>query len=374
MENNAEVLARIIEEMTAGMNGSRKARQIAEKISSGTATYADAYDYARESSRVMTASMRRNVPDVLTDGRLFRAEADKVIRVPMEQSGKKVAETAAEIQQQLNEAAGIGIRGIEPEINEDQITGIITDICNADSYEAGKENLFTQVENFLEGTVDDCVRENADFQYKAGLSPTIERKADGKCCEWCSRLVGSYPYEDVKDRGNDVFRRHKNCHCQILYNPGDGSKRRQNVHSRQWTEDQDPAKIETRKSFVGLDLQKFAHKSGDYRRMEHGSEWQEMSLKDAVSRYAKGSKPFDSDDKQKRVYRSKDGKYEIRYDKKGDYFRIKDLQSDSEARPYLDKDGKPVLNLHEDGKWRSATKEEYERLTHFRNTDKGGKK
>lgn len=236
MDRNAEVLARIIEEMSQGMSGSRKAKQIAEKISQGKATYEDALDYARESSRIMTASMKRNIPEVLTDGKLFRAEADQVIRQPMKRGGAQVVETAAEIQQQMNEAAGIGINAVVPDVNEDQITGIITDICNAESYSAGADRLFTQIENFLEGTVDDCVRENADFHYQAGLDPTIERRTTGKCCTWCSNLAGVYRYSDVMDKGNDVFRRHRNCHCVVSYNPGNGSKKRQDVHSKRWTD------------------------------------------------------------------------------------------------------------------------------------------
>ena len=250
MDKNAEVLARIIAEMTGGMENSRKAQAIAEKISQGKATYADALDYAQESGKVMNSSLRKNLPDVLTDGKLYREAADQVVRKPMERSGKQVAEVAAEIQQYLNEDAGIGIRAITPEVNEDQITGIITDICNAESYDAGKDRLFTQVENFLEGTVDDCVRENADFQYKAGMSPKIERRTVGKCCEWCSKLAGTYEYDDVKDRGNDVFRRHKNCHCIVSYNPGDGSKRRQNVHTGRWT-NEDSEELRERKIIFG---------------------------------------------------------------------------------------------------------------------------
>ena len=374
MDRNAEVLARILDEMAGGMESSRKAQRIAEKISQGKGTYEDALDYAQESGRVMNRSLRSHLPEVLTDGRLFRADADQVVRKPMETSGRQVAEVAAEIQQRLNEEAGIGIRAIEPELNEDQITGIITDICNADSYDAGKDRLFTQIENFLEGTVDDCVQENADFHYQAGLSPRIVRQTVGKCCEWCSKLAGTYDYEDVKDKGNDVFRRHKNCHCIVSYDPGNGSKRRQNVHTKRWTADQDPAIMEQRK-VMGLDLQQFAHKTGDYRRMEHGHEWDELSLKETVAKYARGSKPVRSPDKQKVIYRSKDGKYEIKYDVKGDYFRIKDLESESYKRPYLDKNGTHVLNIMDDGKLRSATDDEFERLTHFRNSDaKGGKR
>lgn len=236
MARNADILSRIFIEMDQGMESSRKAARIAGKIDQGTATYEDALEYARESSRITNGSLKKHIPEVLTDGKLYRADADVVVRQPMRRSGKKVAETAAEIQQRLNEEAEIGIRAIVPEVNEDQITGIITDICNAESYESGSDRLFSQIENFLEGTVDDCVRENADFQYQAGLEPTIERQAVGKCCAWCSNLTGIYQYADVGNKGNDVFRRHKNCHCIVSYNPGNGSKKRQNVHTRQWTD------------------------------------------------------------------------------------------------------------------------------------------
>lgn len=237
MSDHAEVLDRILDDMGRGMEKSARAKAIRKKIGAGKATYADAEAYARETSRIMTGSMQKNVPEALTDGRLYREAADIVIRQPMQESGRKVIEIAAEIQELLNDGAGIGIGAIRPKLNEDQITGIITGICNADSYEAGEDTLYSRIENYLEGTVDDCVRENADFQYRAGLSPKIERRADGKCCKWCSVLAGTYDYEDVRGSGNDVFRRHKNCHCQVLFNPGDGSKKRQNVHSRKWTEE-----------------------------------------------------------------------------------------------------------------------------------------
>lgn len=238
MEIAKEVGQRIIEELEAGLSRSQKAKQIAAKIGQGKATYADAEAYALESSRILTGSMKRNIPEVLTGDMLYRAEADEVVRKPMVHTGGKVSDISADIQQHLNENAEININAIVPDLNEDQIDGIVTGICNAESYDAGRDTLLAQIENFLEGVVDDSVRENADFHYDAGLSPTIERRTTGKCCEWCSRLAGTYDYSEVRDKGNDVFRRHKNCHCLILYNPGDGSKRRQNVHNRKWSDDE----------------------------------------------------------------------------------------------------------------------------------------
>ena len=372
--NYDEILKKIIRRYGVRTDNIRTTQIIESRLKKHTATYADAEQFAQEIGKALTDAFREYLPEALTDGKLYRAAAEVLVEQPMKKAGRDVAEVAERIQKQLNENAGLGMNPVIPKMNQDQIDGMITGICNADSYEAGKEILMDQVGNCLEGYVDDFVRENADFQYRAGLSPTIERRTAGKCCAWCMKLAGSYPYEDVRDRGNDVFRRHRNCHCQILYDPGNGSRRRQNVHSRQWTEDGKADRIDKGRT-VGIDLQQFAHKSGDYRRMEKGHNWDELSLKDTISKYARGSKPVKSDDKQKISYFSKNGKYEIKYDVKGDYFRIIDRMSESHARPCLDKNGNPVLNIMEDGKQRSATQDEYEKLTHFRNSDqKGGRK
>ena len=144
---------------------------------------------------------------------------------PMIQAGKDVGKIAKAIQEDLNHEAGIGMNAIIPDLNQDQIDGIITGICNATTFENNVEQFMDQVGNFLEGYVDDCVRENAGFQSEAGLTVVVQRIADGRCCKWCSSLAGTYPYEDVKDRNNDVWRRHNNCHCQVIYDPR-GSKRR----------------------------------------------------------------------------------------------------------------------------------------------------
>lgn len=89
------------------------------------------------------------------------------------------------------------------------------------------------VSTFCMSIVDDSVKANADFQYNAGMSPKIIRTTDGKCCEWCNKLAGVYDYEKVKNTGNEVFRRHRNCGCVVAYDPGDG--RIQNAHTKEWT-------------------------------------------------------------------------------------------------------------------------------------------
>lgn len=234
--NYDEILKKIIRRYGAQTDNIRMTQIIESKLKKQTATYADAEKYAQGIGKALTEALREYLPEALTDGKLHRAAAEVVLKRPMLAAGADVADFTAEIQQALNESAGIGIQAIVPEINQDQVDGIITGICNAESYESRMASLMDQIENLMEGYVDDFVHENAEFQYQAGLSPRIERFSTGKCCEWCDTLAGTYEYERVRNKGNDVFRRHRNCHCQVLFNPGDGSKRRQNVHTRQWTD------------------------------------------------------------------------------------------------------------------------------------------
>ena len=76
---------------------------------------------------------------------------------------------------------------------------------------------------------DKSVQNNARFQSKSGLRPTIIRTTSGKTCKWCQSLAGTYEYDRVD---KDVFRRHANCDCLVVYSPKKGSY--QNVYSKEW--------------------------------------------------------------------------------------------------------------------------------------------
>ena len=165
----------------------------------------------------------------------------------------------------------------------------------------------------------------------------------------------------MRGSGNDVFRRHKNCHCLILYNPGDGSKRRQNAHTKRWTEEDEAAKIAYEKIRNSLPLERGFEEAKVY-----GKTWQEASLQDTVAKFAPNAKPESDINGRKIGYKGE--RYIVVYDAGGNYFTIQDTK-DSSKRPFVDLNGNKILNITENGKQRGATKEEYRALTHFRNTD-----
>lgn len=358
-----EILKKIIRLYGVKTENIRLTQVIESKLQKHTATYADAQNYAQAIGKALTDVFREYLPEALTDGKLYRAAAEVLMQQPMLRASRDIDKVASAIQTEINENAGLGINPIVPEINQDQIDGIITGICNAESYDAGKEVLFDQVENFMEGHVDDFVRENADFQYQAGLDPVVIRTADGKCCKWCSGLTGTYLYDDVKDKGNDVWRRHRNCHCTIDFIPRKGKKKRDRQPDKiQWTREDEAAKIAYEKEKKNLHpMDRGFREAQVYKKT-----WSEGSLQEAVAKFAPGATPKATEKGRKIVYEGP--KYTVGYDTGGNYFRIL-INSDGSKRPFADLDGNKVLNIDENGKQRGATKPEYEAMTHFRNTD-----
>ncbi len=224
-----KLLQQILNRYTNGKADSRKLNAVARKVAEGLGGYADAQNYAIEAGRLLTEALREYLPEALTDGRLYREFADVLVRTPLKTAGQDVAQIATAVQETLNQGAGIGLSAIVPDMNDDQVTGIITGICNAPSYENNVLQFMDQVENCLQGYVDDFIRENAGFQSDAGLTITVERIATGsKPCEWCTGLAAKspYPFSEVANKGHDVWKRHLSCKCLIIYDPR-GSKRRE---------------------------------------------------------------------------------------------------------------------------------------------------
>lgn len=242
-----DLLEAIRRDFVRNLGGSKRAAELLEAIQSGRAGYAEAGEYAEEVGRALSEAFQSNLSgDTLPDGRMYWNLADRVIRPLLEEDHALVSEAARQVQQQLNEAAGIGIKAQSVPLDQDRVDGILNRLAAAEQYEAVAWLLGEPVILFSRSVVDESVRRNAEFQGEAGLTPRIIRRAESHCCEWCARLAGTYTYPDVP---RDVYRRHDFCRCVVEYDPGDG--KRQNVHTKQWLESDET--LEYRRSLEGID-------------------------------------------------------------------------------------------------------------------------
>ena len=221
-----ELLKKIQNDFQAGFDKSSLISQLYAKVRDGTATYAEANDFAIEVGDILAAAYRNNLSaDVLPDGKMYYNIAERIINPTMTNNYDLITDVTEQVQRSLNKNAGIGIKPITPERNQDRIDGIINKVSAADSYNDVAWVLGEPIINFSQSIVDDAIKANAEFQSKTGMQPIITRKTAGNCCEWCQKLAGTYSYPDVP---NDVYRRHSNCRCVVTYQSG---KNRQDV----WT-------------------------------------------------------------------------------------------------------------------------------------------
>lgn len=237
------LLEAIRKDFLENLEGNKRASVILQKIRNGKATYEDAGIYAEDIGAALADAFAANLSsETLPDGKMYWNIADRVVRPMLEQDHQLAADAAAEVQQHLNEAAGLGLKAQTAPVNEERVEGILNKLCAEEQFDDVAWMLGEPVKTFSREAVDETLRRNVEFQGKAGMAPKIIRRAAGHCCEWCSRLAGTYSYPDTPQ---DVYRRHDYCRCVVEYDPGDG--RRQNVHTKQWTEDVSPDRIEERR-------------------------------------------------------------------------------------------------------------------------------
>lgn len=274
------LLKKIQEDFRSGVNKSELISGLYAKVRDGTATYREANDFAIEVGEILSKAYKSNLASgVLPDGRMYYNIANRIITPTMTNNYEIITDVTKQIQKSLNEAADIGMKAITPELNQDRIKGIVDRVSETADFDEIAWILGEPVVNFSQSIVDDSIRENAQFQAKAGLQPIITRKVAGNCCDWCKALAGKYRYPD--DVPNEVYRRHQRCRCTVDYNPGSGKV--QNVHSKEWRNEAADV-IEERKNIGQTLTQRSRKEAADFQNeldKKHGETFEIPNVSDS---------------------------------------------------------------------------------------------
>lgn len=226
-----ELLELIQKDFSYEINKSSKLKSIRKLIDEGTATYAEANEYAIEVGEILSKIFKRHIKsDVLPDGKMYYNIAERLLNPTLNNNQKIVARVSAEIQEILNKSAGLGLKGIEPSVNQLRIDSIINRVANEELFDDVAWILDEPIVNFTHSVVDSVIKANVTFQGESGLKPTVTRTVHGhKPCAWCRSMAGTFDYPNVPE---DVYRRHDRCRCTVEYDPG--NVRNQNVWSKEW--------------------------------------------------------------------------------------------------------------------------------------------
>ena len=185
--------------------------------------YKQVQSYAVEIAEKSSKAVINNFDDSLINefGTLNYDILNEVLSDILESDYKLISNACVIAQTEMNKNANIGLKAIAPKYDDDRAHSIVWDMAQRD-LNSFKQAYPTYTDNFYQSTVDEAVRANADFQWKARLEPKIVRIAEPTRCKLCAAVEGTHKYEDVKSSGNPVFQRHTDCKCTVTYVPGKG--------------------------------------------------------------------------------------------------------------------------------------------------------
>lgn len=245
-----ELLEEVRKEFEQLYGSSAVVKQAFETLKNKKATYETVNKFAIEIGDILSKALTGSVSSSrLPDGKMYYNIAQRLLTETLGRNYDIISGYAGDVQRLLNDEAKIGLAVQVPAINQDRIDGLINRLSFEKHFDDVAWILGEPIVNFTQSIVDDSIRKNAEFHAEVGLSPQIVRKEGGKCCEWCREVVGVYRYPKVP---KDAYRRHQHCRCTVDYHPGNGKK--QNVHSKRWSDPLKSAKIEERKQ-IGLTIQ-----------------------------------------------------------------------------------------------------------------------
>src|SRR5690625_1315930 len=182
-----ELLENIQRDFNTAIRSNKKLQRIQEMIANGTATYRQANEYAVEVGEILARTFKVHIKsDVLPDGKMYYNIADRILTPTLSNNHIIVATVSAEIQEQLNKSVGLGLKGIEPKVNQWRIDSIINRVVAEEVFDDVAWILQEPIVNFTQSVVDETIEANVEFQGESGLSPRIMRSAHGdQPCNWC---------------------------------------------------------------------------------------------------------------------------------------------------------------------------------------------
>lgn len=226
-----ELLEKIKKDFKNRYDESSKVKTVLELVENGKATYKDANEYAVEVGQILAKSFNINISSSsLPDEKMYFNIADRILNDTLGNNHKLIVGATEQIQDSLNKAAGIGIKGIPAPLNKDRIDGLINRLASAEKFEDIAWILNEPIVTFSQSVVEETMKLNVDFHGKSGLTPKVVRIPERSACEWCREVAGIYTYPDVPE---DVYRRHDRCRCIVEYNTNAG--KRQDVWSKKWS-------------------------------------------------------------------------------------------------------------------------------------------
>lgn len=204
----------IKQEFIDAVDNDKACQNLYLKIRKGDASYKTGSQLAVRIGENLGRVLKKHAP--LTN--IDEWDLDDLLPKSLGLDHSMVSTACKQIQEKMNKDAGLGIKAKVPKFDWDRVNGMINELKDhPDTFGDIEKSFWDQLVNFSQNIVDESIRDNAQLMARAGIRTLVIRQPDFKACEWCREVAGTYDYAEVKNQGNDVWRRHENCRCTIDY-------------------------------------------------------------------------------------------------------------------------------------------------------------
>ena len=204
-------------------------RSVLKRVEKGSADFKDTADYSVRFSHLLGGTLSENVLDIPADIR--EAAAEELLKYGYDD----INAVLADVQTAIDIRSGIHIRPQKADFPLERVRQFSHSLIDPTVEDSViKRRARSGSETITKSFHDSFIKKNAAFRNDAGLSCYIIREGSG-CCKWCSDVAGKYKFGT---QPSDIFRRHDNCDCTIIYDGQvlRGKKNADGSRSKTWEE------------------------------------------------------------------------------------------------------------------------------------------
>lgn len=233
---SAENYRRMRAELDRRLSLDPELRKLSKKIRNGKANFNDTFRYSEIVSKYLGEIMQENIGTITNP-----LGKEYVCKELLRDHYEAINDVLGEVQVALDEELGIHLNPVKAPRNDERIAQVAHALEDPTvKPETIRRRAKAPVVNTAMSMHDDYIRVNAKLRNDLGLKPIIQRFGTG-CCSWCSAVAGKWRFGEQPD---DVFHRHDNCDCVIIYDTQvlRGAKTEDGVRSKTWQE-VDPGEV-----------------------------------------------------------------------------------------------------------------------------------
>lgn len=206
---SAENYQRLRAELEKRLNADARLSRISEKVIAGTADFRDTAEYSEIAANHIGAVLQENIGTISSP--LGKEYACKEL---LKDHYDTINGVLGEVQVAVDDQLGIHLTPKKAPFPSERVHTVAHALEDTTvKPETIRRRANAPVANVAKSFHDDYIRTNAKLRSDLGLKPVIQRYGTG-CCEWCSAVAGKYRFGEQPE---DIFRRHDNCNCVIIY-------------------------------------------------------------------------------------------------------------------------------------------------------------